>query len=98
MVHLYQSIRSPGPGGFRRLHKYHIWYFGPHFSNIGYWGCPSEINYTMLGYSIEKKVKMILPLSSKNYIILWEKLKIIWENPNVPDKLHPDFSGEGKGE
>ena len=52
----------------------------------------------MLGYSIEKKVKMILPLSSKNYIILWEKLKIIWENPNVPDKLHPDFSGEGKGE
>ena len=37
-----------------------------------------------------------IPTSSKNYIILWEKLKIIWKNPKWPWKLHPDFSEEGK--
>ena len=54
MTHLYQNKniktlivsvfkKSADPGRVRRLHKYHIWY-GPHFSNIGYWGCPSKAN------------------------------------------------------
>ena len=33
---------SAGPGGVRKLHKYHIWYFGPHFPDIGHWECPSK--------------------------------------------------------
>ena len=32
-----------------------IWYFGPHFSNIGYWGCPKEATNAMLDYSIAEK-------------------------------------------
>ena len=66
MVHLYQNKNiktlivsvfkeSAGPGGVRGLHKYHIWYFGLNFSNIGYWECCSNANNTMLGYSIAKK-------------------------------------------
>ena len=42
---------------------------------------------------------MILPISSKNHIILSEKLKTIWKKtPNNLEKLHPDFSEEGKKE
>ena len=58
---------SAGPGGVRRLHKYNLWYFRQHFSNIGYWECVKYCyamlrqeyytNNTMLGNSIEKKWK-----------------------------------------
>ena len=42
---------------------------------------------------------MILPISSKNHIILSEKLKTIWKKTaNNLEKLHPDFSEEGKKE
>ena len=60
-------IRSPGPGRVRRLHKYHIWYFGPHFLNIGCWGCPSKANNTILGYSIEKSGNNIANIIKKSH-------------------------------
>ena len=45
------------------------------------------------------KMKMILPTSSKHHIILWEKLKIIWQKKTDDfGKLHPDFSEQGKEE
>ena len=78
MTHLYQNKniktlivpvfkKLAGPGGIRKLHKYHTWYFEPHFSNIGYWGCPSGANNTMLGYFVAKKLKIIWLTSSKTH-------------------------------
>ena len=60
-------IRRPGPGRVRRLHKYHIWYFGPHFLNIGCWECPSKANNTILGYSIEKSGNNIANIIKKSH-------------------------------
>ena len=76
--------------GVWRLYKYHIWYFGLHFSNIGYWGRPSKANNTMLGYSIAKKWKWYCQHNQKN-IILWEKLKIIWKNSKWPRDITSRF-------
>ena len=39
-----------------------------------------------------------LPTSSKNHIILWEKLKITSKKTNDLEKLYPDVSEEGKEE
>ena len=71
---------------FLRLHKYHIWYFGLHFSNIGYWGYPSKANNAVLGYSVVKKVKMIFP----NII---KKLKITWKYSKFPLEITSKFLG-----
>ena len=60
-------IRSPGPGRVRRLHKYHIWYFRPHFLNIGCWGCLSKANNTILGYSIKKSGNNIANIIKKSH-------------------------------
>ena len=62
---------SAGPGGVRRLHKY-LWYFRQHFPNIGYWEYVSYANNTMLGNSIEKKVKVISStLSESQQSAIW---------------------------
>ena len=46
-----------------------------------------------------KKLKMILSISSKKQIILWKKTKTCLKNPpNDLEKLHSDFSEEGKEE
>ena len=97
MVHLYQKkkIKTPksfylkesvGPWGVIRLHKYHIWYFGPQLANIRYWECTSKANHTMLDYSTRKK-RMILQTSLKHHKILWKKRKVIWEK--APKNIRP---------
>ena len=53
-----------------------IWYFRPHFSNIGYWGCPKEATNAMLDYSIAEKWKWYCQTSSK----FMEKLKMTLGN------------------
>ena len=68
---------SAGPDGVWRLHKYHICYFRLHFSNIGYWECPSKAQNAMLDYSIAKKWKWYCQYC----LILWEKLKIMSKKP-----------------
>ena len=50
--------------------------------------------------NLSKKAKMILPASSKSHIILWKKTtkNYIKRIPSNLEKLHPDFSEEGKEE
>ena len=84
-----------GPSGVRRLHKYRLWYFGKRFPNIEYWECASKANNWLL---YRKKWKLHCQHRQKTHIFV-RKIKIYLKKTlNNLEKLHPDFSKEGREE
>ena len=88
----YQSQKGPvfSPDGILYIQ---------HFSNIGYWGCPSKANNVMLGYSITRKSENDIANTTKKPHNFVKKTKNYPKKPPSDlQKLNPDFSEEWKEE
>ena len=108
-MHLYQKENiktlivsvfneSAGPGGVRRLHKYHIWYFDHIFQILDTEDVPVKHIIPCLPLS-QKSENDIANIKKKKQLNFVRKTNIyLKKTPNNLEKLHRDFSKEGKKE